>query len=219
MSETVFTGALRQLHRPASAYLLSSLLVLLFTVPVWGSDAPLPKLTAEETLRLGERMYREGILPSGESLQATVRGDVTIPGNAFSCQNCHLRSGIGSIEGQIVTPPTNGLKLYDYYYKYELILGDHSRVKKGMWDGRAPAKPVFRPAYTDETLAAAIRLGVSPTGREFNPAMPQYELKDSDMKILIRYLKSLSAEISPGVDKDYKQIRFATVIAGDVPAD
>ena len=105
MSETVFTGALRQLHRPASAYLLSSLLVLLFTVPVWGSDAPLPKLTAEETLRLGERMYREGILPSGESLQATVRGDVTIPGNAFSCQNCHLRSGIGSIEGQIVTPP------------------------------------------------------------------------------------------------------------------
>ncbi len=38
-----------------------------------------------------------------------------------------------------------------------------------------------------------------------------------DMAILIAYLKTLSAELSPGVGKDYKYIRFATVIAGDVP--
>jgi hypothetical protein len=219
MKVTAVTGDVKQLPGTARIFLLTSLLVLLVIASVRGNDAPPPDLSAAETLRLGERMYRDGILPSGEPLQGTLRGDIIVPGNAFSCQNCHLRSGIGSIEGQIVTPPTTGLKLYDYYYKYELIQGDHSRVKKGMWDGRAPAKPVFRPAYTDETLAVALRLGVSPTGREFNSVMPHYELNDSDLKVLIRYLKSLSSEISPGVDKDFKFIRFATVIAGDVPAD
>jgi len=218
MNETVAISASNRILKTATAALLP-LLLLLFIVPARGADAPLPKLTVEETMRLGERMYREGLLPSGEPIQATLSGDVKVPGNAFSCESCHLRSGIGSIEGQIVSPPTNWLKLSKHYYKYEPILGDHSRVKKGMWDGRAPAKPIFRPGYTDETLAVALRLGASPTGREFNSAMPRYELEERDMKILIAYLKGLSAEFSPGVDKEFKYIRFATIIAGDVPAD
>jgi len=87
-----------------------------------------------------------------------------------------------------------------------------------MWDGRAPANPIYRPAYTDETLAVALRNGVDPTGRTLNGAMPRYQIEDRDMAILIAYLKNLSSEVSPGVDKNYKYIRFATVIAGDVPA-
>ena len=215
MMKTVIINSSRRMITAAARALL--LLQLLLVVPVWGASQP--DLTAEDIQRLGEKMYREGILPSGEPIQATLRGDVQIPGGSFSCESCHLRSGIGSIEGQIVSPPTNWLKLSKHYYKYEPILGDHSRVKKGMYDGRAPAKPVFRPGYTHETLVDALRLGVSPTGREFNSAMPRYEMDDRDMQILIAYLKTLSAELSPGVDPAFKYIRFATVIAGDVPAD
>jgi hypothetical protein len=215
MKKTLAISASRRIQKVSTAALI--LLTILFSVSARG--AGLTDLKADEVQRLGERMYRDGILPSGEPIQATLKGDVKVPGSAFSCESCHLRSGIGSIEGQIVSPPTNWLKLSKPYYKYEPILGDHSRVMKGMYDGRAPAKPVFRPSYTYETLVEALLLGVSPTGREFNSAMPRYVLEDRDMDILIAYLKTLSAELSPGVDPAFKYIRFATVIAGDVPAD
>jgi hypothetical protein len=47
-----------------------------------------------------------------------------------------------------------------------------------------------------------------------DPLMPLYELPDREMAGLIGYLKTLSAEFSPGVTDE--EIRFATVIAGDV---
>ena len=198
---------------------LASLLVSLILTGTtgWGADKSTITVANEsEILRQGERMYREGILPSGEPMKATIRDDVQIPGNAFSCVSCHLRSGIGSMEGQILSPPTNGLKLYKPYYKYPPLLDpQYGRVKKGMWD--APVMNIVsRPAYTDKTLAEAILAGVDPNGTELNAAMPRYQLDDRNMDILITYLKQLSAEISPGVGKDYKSIKFATVIAGDV---
>lgn len=181
-----------------------------------GTDAAdLP--SAEEIIRLGERMYRDGILPSGESVTAFVREDVPVHGASFSCVSCHLRSGIGSIEGQILSPPVNGLKLSKPYYQYNPIIPDPNKPPpKSMMD-RPGAKPFYRPAYTDETLAAVIRFGENPAGRELNPVMPRYEIDDRDMTILIAYLKTLSAEHSPGVSP--KEIRFATVIAGDVPPE
>jgi hypothetical protein len=216
LKRVTLKGALKGALHTGAAFLLPFLL-LLSGVAAWGGEPPPPLPGAAESARLGERMYREAVLPSGEPMRATLSGDAKVAGTSFSCVSCHLRSGIGSIEGPTVSPPVTGKKLYNYYYKYEPILGDHSRVKKDMWEGRAPAKPVFRPAYSDETLAAALRTGKSPTGRELNPAMPRYQLQEGDLKILISYLKSLSAEISPGVDKDFKYIRFATIIAGEVP--
>jgi hypothetical protein len=50
-----------------------------------------------------------------------------------------------------------------------------------------------------------------------NDVMPRYLLEDEDMAILITYLKSLSAQFSPGVSDT--AIRFATVIADDVRAE
>lgn len=176
-------------------------------------DAALP--SAAEIERLGKKMYRDGLLPSGEEMQAVIKGDVHVPGPSFSCVSCHLHSGIGSIEGEILTPPTNGAKLYKPYYQYNPVTPDPKGPPKSMMDNPAAA-PLYRRAYTDAALAEVIRSGINPEGRKLNPVMPQYLIDDSDMAILIAYLKTLSAEISPGVTD--KEIRFATVIAGDVPA-
>ena len=185
-----------------------SLMVLFFSIPCWAGDAD-----------PGEKMYREGILPSGKPMKAVVEGSRNIPGTTFSCVGCHLRSGIGSIEESTLSPPVSGNKLYKPYYQHDPVVQDYSKVRKTMWEGREPVKPIYRPAFTDETLAVAISKGISPTGRIYKFAMPRYELEAVDMTILITYLKNLSSEVSPGVDKQYKFIRFATVIAGDVPAN
>jgi ABC-type branched-subunit amino acid transport system substrate-binding protein len=139
-------------------------------------------------------MYREGILPSGEPMLSFVKGDLPVSGTAFTCESCHLRSGLGSFEGGVYTPATNGSKLFKplemTYIRFE------------------------RPAYTDETLARALRGGVDPRGRVFEDAMPRYPLNDEDMAIMIFYLKSLSSEFSPGISET--NIRFATVMTDDV---
>ena len=54
----------------------------------------------------GQRMYREGILLSGDPMTAIVAGDVPIIGTQFSCESCHGRSGMGAAEGAYVVPPT-----------------------------------------------------------------------------------------------------------------
>jgi hypothetical protein len=175
------------------------------------ADASIPPagLSRDEALRLGERMYREGILPSGEPLMAYVEGDVPVAGTQFSCVSCHLRSGIGSFEGGIVTPPTNWLKLSQpLYYYSELTPAERGKIP---WFFQHPER---RPAYTEKTVADAIRGGIDPTGRMLDYIMPRYELNEREMAILIYYLKSLSDAYPPGVTDT--TIRFATVIAGDV---
>jgi hypothetical protein len=216
------TRITRSVQSPSHRLLptLVSFFLFLLCLPAWGGDLSVTSAADPQTLKLGERMYRDGLLPNGEPMTAILRGDVKVPGNAFSCVSCHLRSGIGSVEGQILSPPTNGLKLSKPYYQFPPQTDvEYGRVKKGMWDGRAPGKPLYRGAYNEETLADAIRAGFDPGGRELNSAMPRYDIDNSSMTILITYLKSLSAEFSPGVDTEFKYIRFATVIAGDVPAD
>lgn len=161
------------------------------------------KLTPDE-LRMGERMYREGLLPSGEPMKGIAVGDIPFSGTAFTCISCHLHSGLGSVEGKVVTPPTNGRILYQprepYIKGSEFVPLIHNY---------AVYLPV-RPAYTDETLSALISSGFDPTGRSVQQVMPLYDLSDRDMAILIAYLKTLSDKPSPGVSN--KQIRFATVI-------
>lgn len=166
-------------------------------------------LPADEALRLGERMYREGILPSGEIMQGYIRGDIPVDSSAFSCISCHMRAGLGSIEGGVTTPPTNGAKLYKPYYSGTLL--EHRKKNNHNQYVIAPSR---RPAYTDDSLDRALRGGVNPLGRVLDPVMPRYHLQDDEMAIMIHYLKNLSSTYSPGVDD--KTIRFATVITEEV---
>jgi len=164
-------------------------------------------VSREEALRLGERMYCEGILPSGEPLTAMVKGDIPMAGNQFTCTNCHQRSGFGSLEGTVRTPPINSAQLYAPLSKFK-------GVPMGRRSAAIPETELYRPAYTDETLARAMRTGQDPAGRQMSSTMPIYFLNDRDMDILVFYLKNLSAGIEAGVTNT--ALRFATVITDDV---
>jgi len=173
-----------------------------------GGAASAGDLSPEEILRQGERMYREGILPSGKPMQAYVSGDIPMEGTSFTCISCHLRSGIGSFEANVATPPTTGLHLY--LPRKRTIEGFEHVPSYHKYATYFPP----RPAYTDETLGDLIRSGDDPTGRSVLKVMPRYDIDDDDMAILIAYLKTLSPELSPGISKE--EIKFATVIGPGV---
>ncbi len=203
-------------------FLLITMLCFFLSGPVIAAEKmmTLEGLSGEDALRLGERMYRDGILPSGEPMQAIVMGDIPVDGRMFTCDDCHQRSGLGSEEGTVITWPTNGKELYK------------PRRRTGAWrppEGEKNKKDIrkylpdywdknindVRPAYSDESLATVLWTGIDPAGRKLDPIMPLYLLEDRDMAILVNYLKNLSVGIAPGVDDT--TIHFATVITEDVP--
>ena len=160
--------------------------------------APVPTVSAA-----AEAIYRLGILPDGKPLRAERDGAPTVEGAAAACINCHRRSGLGMIEGQSVVPPITGKYLF--------------RSSEGRDAEMAMSHPVAtaanRAAYTDETLARALREGVSPEGRRFAFLMPRFELDDATMALLTDYLKQLSRGPFPGVGAD--TLQFATVVTPD----
>ena len=178
-----------------------------------------PSLSHQEEMRLGEKMYREGILPSGEPMQALIKKDIMVPATSFTCDSCHLRSGMGSVEGGVYTPPTNGKSLYKPFeepipeagktYDHSLTLDKTRHFPNDIM--HTYHRNTF---YTDKSLAEALRDGTDPSGRVMSDVMPRYLLSDGDMAILISYLKSLSAELSPGATAT--SLHFATIIAEDV---
>jgi hypothetical protein len=138
----------------------------------------------------------------------------------FTCDDCHQRSGLGSVEGTVITWPTNGKDLYI------------PRRRTGAWrppdteeekqSSRRQLPPYWqvedeRPAYTDETLVKLLMSGVDPAGRKMDPVMPRYLLRKKNMAVLVHYLKNLSVEFSPGVDDT--TIQFATVVTEEVPPE
>lgn len=193
---------------------LSLALALLAVAAAHGqSDAeaelPLPDgITHAEAMRLGEQMYRDGILPSGKPMRARLQGDVEFDGTMFSCESCHLRSGMGSLEGTVITQPTTGPWLYRPLVGAEMKPESQAKVPQRL------DPPPFRPAYTDPLLARSMWVGKDAGGRELHWAMPRYPLAMDDMAIMVHYLKNLSLEWSPGVDDT--TLRFATVVSHDV---
>jgi len=160
------------------------------------------------SVELGERMYREGINPDGKPMMATVQGDIPVEGTMFTCISCHLRSGLGSLEGTVITLPTNWGYLKRPLVGADMTVSDRERLPKELQQGE------FRPAYDDKSLARAIRMGKDPNGRVFDLVMPRYALDKDEMSTLIGYLKQLSDEFSPGVTDT--TLYFATVITDGV---
>lgn len=197
----------RRLISPCALLLITLCVSALHAASERVPPSPLPKA---EVLRLGERMYRTGIMPDGKPMEAYIRGDVEVDSSAFSCSSCHLRAGLGSYEGGVVTPPTTGSKLYKPYRRPPSLGDTTDQAGRHIY-----AKTVIeRPAYTRESLAKAMRTGIDPAGQEFNDVMPRYPLADGDMSILIDYLEALSAQPSPGASSS--GFNFATIITEDV---
>ncbi len=193
-------------HGLATCAIASALVVGLAAPVAAQKQDKVAGLSPDEALRLGERMYREGVLPSGEPMMAVVSEDIEVEGTMFSCSSCHLRSGKGSLEGTVITLPTCGSWLY------KPLVGREMRPSTRVPEYLSPSP--FREAYTDELVARAIWTGKDPNDREFNWVMPRYKMSTTDMEILVHYLKNLSATFSPGVDES--TIRFATVVSRDV---
>ena len=162
------------------AILKAMVFIFLLAAATLAYGAPEEKaLSPAEMHKLGERMYRQGILPSGEPMKAYVSGDIEVDGTSFTCVSCHLRSGIGSFEANIATPPTNGRILYQerkpYKEGFEYVPSYH---KYALYFPQ-------RPAYNDDSLAELITGGVDPTGRSVLKVMPRYDINEQDMEILI----------------------------------
>lgn len=174
-----------------------------------------------EALKLGKRIYRDGILPDGSTMKALVQGDIPADGQLFACVRCHRRSGLGTSEGYVVNLPVNSLNLFRSRMPWD-TRRRHSRPESTNTLPRTMPSYLLdnplRQAYTDQSLAIAIRSGVDPSGKSLNSLMPKYDLDDTAMALLITYLKQLTNSYSQGVSDT--TIRFATIVTEDVkPAD
>jgi hypothetical protein len=152
---------------------------------------------------VGEILYRRGLLPSAEPVQATREAGATLRGADAACVNCHRRSGLGSTEGRISIPPIAG--------PYLFIARGKSLEQQGV--PFVDTERVNHEAYTDESLARAIREGVGANGKTLNYLMPRYQIDDAAMAELIGYLKDLKVSPSPGASTSV--LHFATIITPD----
>lgn len=193
---------LRRLLTAASVTIVTSATLTV----TWADDAKKPAASTEDLIVIGERIYREGMLSSGQPLTGELSGNIKLSGQEAACMKCHRRSGLGSSEGGKVVPSIIGRDLYQPLAARGIKLyGDQK------------PKTALRGAYTDETLAKSLRNGSDPTGEAFAAPMPRFALGDSDMAALTAYLKSLNGAPSPGVDD--KTIHLATIVSEAVPAE
>ncbi len=196
---------------------------------------------ADDAVAQGRRIYREGLLGSGQPLVGTGAAGVRLSGPQAACITCHRRSGYGSSEGSVNVRAITGPALFGERVAPQAP-GAESIIKAPLRHALAPAggeagaggaamaqaqalraargaafagaRP--RPAYDEALLARAIRQGVDVANHAMDPAMPRYELAEPDLRALTAYLRTLSAQIAPGVTEE--QVHFATVIQPGVDA-
>jgi hypothetical protein len=173
-----------------------------------GASGAAPRLSpaAAEQLQNGERLYRQGVLPSGKPLVAEREGADPIQGQVAACMNCHLRSGLGTLEGRILIPPITAK------YLFRPVSTSAASIAQPPTNARGP----MRSRYTAATLARAIREGVDPDGRKFDYLMPRYALDEASMSATLDYLRQFGRGPVPGVGGE--TLDFATVITPDADA-
>ncbi len=172
---------------------------------------PLAVAAAEPDLALGESIYLQGRLPSGEPVRSITQGDIELSGNQVSCASCHKRSGQGTAESRLQVPAVTSAALYE---RREIGRREQTLQKFRAMDNSI-LMGSHRPVFTEDDVYNAIVKGVDPTGRRLE-LMPRYQLTRAQVDGVIAYMRTLSAQLSPGVTD--KTINFATVIAGKVDA-
>lgn len=158
---------------------------------------------ATDLRAIGERIYRDGVLPSGRTVRAVQANGTPMAPGFVACIGCHRRSAMGCMEGTMQVPP--------------LIREVLTRpgIESAQGFGNNFRRLMLRPAYDDASLAKAIRHGIDPAGQPLEAPMPRYQLNAREMAALIVYLKSLAAGKGPGVSDD--EIHLATVVSDGVP--
>jgi len=121
-------------------------------------------------LKVGEAIYRRGVLPSGAPLVGQRAAGATVEGVDAACTRCHRRSGLGVMEGRGSSiPPISGL----YLFKPRSHDDNDLPFVESMRAERDP--------YTEATLARAIREGIAADGRPLGYLMPRFALDDAAM--------------------------------------
>ena len=160
---------------------------------------------AADLVTQGERIYVDGLLPTGKPLTAVRSGDVKIQGADAACVACHRRSGMGSVEGDILISPITANYLFQPPDKSLLATMDPRRSK---------SFNMAHTPYDDASLGRALRDGLHVSGRTMHAMMPRYSLDNAAAAALTAYLHQLSASWSLGVDGDGR-IHLATVVTAD----
>jgi mono/diheme cytochrome c family protein len=171
-------------------------------LPGNGEGISTPALTADE--QLGRQLYLEGKLADGKPLVGKRSGNVAVKGHDAACVQCHRRSGLGGVEGNETIPPISGLALFGG--------GAPVTVQVDKLFNRGAMTQLG--TYNQKSFAAAVQHGKHVTGRKLSALMPRYDLSDEQLRAVSAYLRTLSANWSPGVSQ--KQIHLATVITPGV---
>jgi hypothetical protein len=169
-----------------------------------------PPAVLSDLAQQGERLYLDGVRADGSPLSGQRHlggGDpVIVQGVQAACVQCHRRSGLGAVEGDMLVPPISGRALF------------HPGGVAAVMDTRARRllNTAHEP-YDDESLAVALRGGHGVGGRPLHGMMPRFNLSDGEVAALKAYLQTLSPTWSPGVST--QRVRLASVIAPDVQGE
>jgi hypothetical protein len=189
-----------------------------------------------DLVSIGRRIYRDGVLPSGRPLQGLAPAGVVLAGKDAACTTCHRRSGYGSSEGPVevraitgpalfgtrVAPLAPGSAVSDEPVPVQAGLSGADAARANAVALRAARTAAFaggrqRVAYDEPGLARAIREGVDVAGRRMSASMPRFALDPQSLEALSAYLKTLSAEVSPGVSEG--AVHLATVIQPGIDSE
>ena len=189
--------------KPALRHRLKAFLAAAITLLLALSTAQAGHANDESAADIGKAIYLHGTLGSGKPLVASRDDGMRIEGADAACVKCHQRSGLGAKEGNKSIPPITARYLV------------HPRAsQRGDLDlPYVEGIRADRDAYTDATIARAIREGLSSEGKPLDYLMPHFELADADMNALIAYLKRLDQRKVPGVTDSV--LHFATIITPD----
>ena len=196
----------------------AALLWLAVALPGASAAASAPGTAAADAAaaKIGEQIYRRGVLQSGEALQAMREGGVPgAKGADAACVNCHRRSGLGSTHqssGIGISAASNQIPPIAGRYLFERNAG-HEEANLPYVDGmRSNRSP-----YTPATLARVLREGVDADGRTLSNLMPRFAIDDTDLSSLVAYLNTLYPARVPGVTPTV--LHFATIVTPDTFAD